>query len=154
MLSQVSGRAVLADGRPLAQADVLALPSDAPLDGTAIRPRPAHARTGEDGRFAFEADQGQYTLQIDPEAGTDFPRVVQLQSFGTGSNDVGDVVIPPPAVLAFVLRDPSAVGIPIARAVVRVFAELPDRGPPSVEIGSAISGTDGRVEILLAPRAR
>ena len=38
--------------------------------------------------------------------------------------------------------------------LVRVFAELPGRGPPALEIGQAMTGPDGNCEILLAPQAR
>ncbi len=150
--TSASGLVVLADGRPLSEADVLALPSDT-LDATTVKPRPARARTDREGKFRFEVDQGQYALTIDPQAGTDFPRTVQIRSFGTGTIDVGKIVVAPPARLAFVLRDTNRpLGNAIVHATVRVFAEAPGRG--TIEIGRAMTGDDGRVEILLAQQAR
>jgi hypothetical protein len=148
------GRAVLADGRPLSGADVIALPSAAPLVGGAVEPRPARTRTDREGNFKFEVDQGEYNLMVDPQAGTDFPRVIQIRSFSGSSADVGEIIVAPPARLPIQLKDPSVTGNPIIRAVVRVFAELPGRGPPVLEIGQGMTDSDGRCEILLAPRPR
>jgi hypothetical protein len=147
----VSGRVVLADGRPLSEADVVALPSPRALSASSVRPRPARTRTGPDGAFVFEADQGQYDFEIDPAAGTGFPRLVQPRSIGAGTADLGDLVVAPPARLAFKVVDPL-IRSPIPRATVRVFAELPGRGPPAVEVGRAMSDDGGQVEILLAHR--
>jgi hypothetical protein len=152
-----TGRVVLADGRPLAEADILALPADRPVVGTPVRPRPARARTDREGGFSFQVDQGQFDLVVDPQAGTGFPRVTQARSFGTGTADIGEIVVPPPARLAFTLRDPlgnNGNGNPMVGAMVRVFAEAPGRGPPAVEIGRATTNTKGEVEILLAPQPR
>lgn len=150
----VVGRAVLADGRPLSEASVMAIPADAVLVGREVKPRPARARTDRDGQFRFEVDQGQFNLVVVPQPGTDFPRVVTPRRFAGAMADVGEIRVAPPSLLAFQLREPSQVGTPIARALVRVFAELPGRGPPAVEIGQAMTDSDGRVEVLLAPRAR
>lgn len=152
-----TGRVVLADGRPLAEADILALPSERPVTGTPVRPRPARARTDREGGFSFQVDQGQFDLVVDPQAGTGFPRVTQARSFGTGTADIGEIVVPPPARLAFTLRDPlgnNGNGNPMVGAMVRVFAEAPGRGPPAVEIGRATTNAKGEVEILLAPQPR
>ena len=112
------------------------------------------ARTDRDGNFRFEVDQGQFNLTVDPQPGTDFPRVVQIRSFAGLEADVGDIVIAPPARLAFQLKDPSDIGNPIVRAMVRVFAELPGRGAPALEIGQAMTGPTGKCEILLAQQPR
>lgn len=158
--SHASGHVVLADGRPVSEAEIIALPSFAKVEPNAVaaaKPRPAHARTDRDGNFSFDIDQGLYDLQISPAAGTDFPWVVQVRSFGTGNVEIGEIVVPPPARIAFVLRAPGDfqnLQNPIQRGTVRVYAELPGRGPPAVEIGRGVTGEDGRVEILLAPRPR
>jgi hypothetical protein len=148
------GRAVLADGRALSEATVLAVPSEVALEGSAVRPRPARTRTDREGNFRFEVDQGLFNLMVDPQPGTDFPRVVQIRSFAGATADVGEIVVAPPARLALQFKDPSDIGNPIVRAVVRVFAELPGRGAPALEIGQAMTGPDGKCEILLAPQAR
>ena len=152
--TSASGQAVLSDGRPLSEATVLALPSEIPLVGRAVKPRPARTRTRVDGSFTIEVDQGEYTLMIDPLPGTDFPRVVQARSFNGTTADIGRIVVQPPLRLAFTLKDPSEVGNPIIRANVSVYAEIPGRGPPAVEMGRAVTDTDGYVEILLAPQTR
>ncbi|CAN5878254.1 hypothetical protein BH11MYX4_BH11MYX4_51370 [soil metagenome] len=152
--TQAFGKAILADGRPLSEASVIALPSDVVLVGRAVKPRPAQTQTDADGNFRFEVDQGQYALMVEPQAGTDFPRVVQLRSFAGATADIGNIVVSPPARLALTLKDPSNIGNPIVRAVVSVYAELPGRGPPAIEMGRAMTGTDGYVEILLAQQAR
>jgi hypothetical protein len=151
-----SGHVVLSDGRPLAEAEILALPSASKPAGAVavLTPRPARTRTDENGAFRFELDQGQYDLVVDPQPGTSFPRVVQARSFGTGSADLGEIVVAPPARLSFTMKDPSQAQNPIARAMVRVFAELPGRGPPAVEIGRAMTGDGGECEILLAQQPR
>ncbi len=149
-----TGRAMLTDGRPLAEAEILAIPSDRPVVGTAVRPRPARARTGADGAFRFEADQGQYDLIVEPQSGTGFPRVVQLRSLASGTADLGEILVGPPTRLTFTLRDPSLNGNPIVRAMVRIFALAPGRGPPAVEIGRAATDEAGKCEILLAQQPR
>ena len=149
-----TGRAVLSDGRPLAEADILAVPSDIAVVGNAVKPRPARTRTARDGSFQLELDQGQYNFIVEPQSGSGFPRVVQLRSFATGTADLGEIQVAPPARLAFTLRDPSLNGNPILRATVRIFALAPGRGPPSVEIGRAMTDENGKCEILLAQQAR
>lgn len=149
-----SGRVLLADGRPLSEAEVVALPSAQPAPRTSVKPRPARTRTDRDGVFRFEVDQGQYDFIVDPPAGSGFPRLVQLRSFGTATADIGEVRVAPPAPLVLQLKDPSDTANPIVRAVVRVYAELPGRGPPAVEIGRSMTDAEGKCEILLAHQGR
>ncbi len=149
-----SGKVVLADGRPLAEADIRALPSDVEATGSAVKPRPAQTRTDRDGNYSFLVDQGQYDFVVDPQAGTGFPRLVQVRSFATGTANLEAIVIGPPARLSFTLKDPSRSGNPIVRAVVRVFAEPPNRGPPAVEIARSMTDELGQCEILLAQQPR
>ncbi len=148
-----SGRAMLSDGRALPEAAVLVVPAEVTLVGRAVRPRPARTRSRADGTFTIEVDQGQYTLMVDPLPGTDFPRAVQARSFTGATADVGDVVVEPPLRLTFRLRDPSDFANPIIRANVAIYAKIPGRGPPAVEMGRATTDTSGYVEILLAPQA-
>ncbi|MDB5212505.1 MAG: hypothetical protein JWO86_432 [Myxococcaceae bacterium] len=149
----VSGTVVLADGRPLAEAEIRALPSDVPVTGSAVKPRPAHTRTDRAGAFSLDVDQGQYDFVVDPQAGTGFPRLVQVRSFATGTAMLEPIVIGPPARLSFLLKDPTQNKNPIGRAVVRVFAE-PPRGPPAIEIASTMTDVLGQCEILLAQQPR
>lgn len=170
----VKGRAVLTDGRPLREAEVLAIPNTSA--GSAARsapPRPGRTETGEDGRFALELDPGPYVLSIIPKAGTGFPRVVVRPEIpGSGgvtvqSTELPDVRVPAPTRLAFTIKDPSPTGNVVANAVVRIFA-LPALSaaaggggsggttttPDPVEIGSAMTDASGAVEILLAQEPR
>jgi hypothetical protein len=149
-----SGKVMLADGRPLALADIRAIPSNVPVTGTAVKPRPAQTRTDLGGNFSFEVDQGQYDFVVDPQAGTGFPRLVQVRSFATGTAKLDTIVIAPPARLAFTVKDPSKNGNPIVRATVRVFAEPPNRGPPAIEIARSMTDELGQCEILLAQQPR
>jgi hypothetical protein len=146
------GRVKLSDGRPLADAEVLAIASDKPVVGNAVKPRPARTRTDREGSFSLELDQGQYVFTIVPQAGTGFPWGVQLTSIATGMADLGEISVSPPMRLAFQLKDPNR--NPIVRATVRIFAELADRGPPSIEIGRSVTAADGSCEVLLAQQPR
>jgi hypothetical protein len=167
----VSGRAVLTDGRPLSEADVIAVPNRlaATQWGSSFAmPRPSRARTGEDGRYALELDPGPYILSVVPQAGTGFPRVVVRADVPDAASlsvaEVSDVRIPElrvpvPSRLAFTLRAPATPQIPIQNpiqnALVRIFAMpasvdgMPVVSDP-VEIGSAMTDATGAVEILLA----
>lgn len=162
----VKGRAVLTDGRALSEAEVVAIPDRSAsrrADRLAPAPRPGRARTDEDGRFAFELDPGGYVLSVLPKAGTGFPRVVVrpiVPSSPAGQEtELPEIRVPAPIRLAFTLRDPTPTGNVIANALVRVFArpagdeasaELVD----PVEIGSAMTGPDGSVELLIAQEPR
>lgn len=157
----VRGRAVLTDGRPASEADVVAI---ADIDATttnplAIQPRPARGRTDDDGRFVLEADPGPYVLSVVPKEGTGFPRVVVRHSVpsstATREIELADVRVPPPMSLSLTFRDSSPTENAIQSAVVRVFAVplASQRGVP-VEIGSAMTNELGKVEILLAQQPR
>ena len=162
------GRAVLTDGRALSEAEVLAVPntsSGARANRLVPPPRPGRTQTDEDGRFAFELDPGGYLLSVIPKAGPGFPRVVvrpDVPGSSTGQEtELPEIRVPAPTRLAFTLRDPSPTGNAIANAVVRIFARpaVPAGSgttttPDPVEIGSAMTGSDGSVEILLAQEPR
>lgn len=163
----VKGRAVLTDGRALSDAEVIAMPGTSSTTSTLTAlPRPGRTRTGDDGSFAFELDPGPYVISVVPRGGTGFPRVVirpEIPGSATAqSTELPDVRVPAPTRLAFTLRDPSPTGNPIANAVVRIFA-TPALGtspsgttstPDPVEIGNAMTDSDGAVEILLAQEPR
>lgn len=149
------GQAALSDGRPLATAQVLAMPSRVQPDAARL-PRAGRAMTGADGRFQLELDQGSYDVTIVPEAGSGFPRVVTTRAIGGAQEDIGTLVVPVPMRIPLTVRAPSASeapGLPIARAVLRVFAE-PVGGGPAVEIASAFTDPSGKCEILLAQQPR
>jgi len=154
--ARASGRAVLTDGRPVADAEVRAIPSTRQPRG-AVAPRPGRTRVREDGTFELELDPGQYDLAVDPQAGSGFPRVVTIVTIGASAAELGDIEVPPPIRFTVTLRDPhpSLAGNPIARAVVRVFAQpASDGAAPLVEVGRAMTDATGACEILLAQQPR
>jgi hypothetical protein len=145
----VRGRAVLSDGRPLAEADVQALPISSPE-----APRPERTRTSRDGLFALELDPGPYTLSVVPKPGTGFPRASVSQVVGAKDLVLSDIRVPVPTVLTLTLFDASGLN-PIVRSMVRIFArsQTSPTGDP-VEIGNGITDALGAVEILLAGEPR
>lgn len=152
--TEMTGRAVLSDGRPLADADVLATAVPSPDTPRRLRPRPVHAHTNASGSFTLSLDQGTYQLAVVPAAGSGFPRVVVLTAAGgEGHVTLPDVVVPAPVKLSFTLNNNSQfVAVPIEGALVRVFVDLPSGG--AVEVGRSTSNVDGKVEILLAREPR
>lgn len=163
----VYGRALLTDGRPVSEADVYAQPytGSASVGTDAIAaPRPGRARTGEDGTFTFELDEGPYVVTVVPKAGSGFPRVVVRtvvpSSRKTATAEVPEVRVPPPSRLEVRFRDSSGTENVIRNALVRAFARpVGDEGQGAqtldpVEIGSAMTNADGEVELLLPPQPR
>jgi hypothetical protein len=151
--STVRGRVVLTDGRPLSEASVLALP-ETPTNPSSPTPRPGRTTTAADGSFVVELDPGPYVFTIIPKDGTGFPRLVTPREVPPEVTELPELRVPLPIKLSFKLRDPSPTGNPIARAIVRVLASAPGRTGPPLEIGSAMTDTDGQVEILLAQEPR
>lgn len=147
----VRGRVVLTDERPLSSAEVVAVPED---PTAAQAPRAGRAKTQADGRFELELDPGPYVLTVFPQEGTGFPRVVTRPEVPAKDTELPDIRVPAPTRLAFQLRDPSATGNPIVRAVVRILAAFPGHEDTPVEIGGSMTDTDGNVEILLAQEPR
>jgi hypothetical protein len=147
------GRAVTGDGRPLSDAEVIAIPVRRTTEAASPIPRPGRTRTRGSGDFELELDQGAYAVSVLPQEGSGFPRVVTLTSVGGTRAELPPIEIPPPTRLTFSVREPSRAANPVAYAVVRIFAEPPGGGPP-VEMGRALTGPDGGCEILLAQQPR
>jgi hypothetical protein len=150
----VSGRATSSDGRPVAQAEVLADPS---FDGQSVLPRPARTQTADDGSFQMELDQGQYTISVEPQLATGFPRLVTITQVSGSAQDLGTLTVPLPVRLSFTVKSPafkapsanSAAVNPVEGAIVRIFA-VPVGGRSAVEIGMAMTNSEGACEIPLA----
>jgi hypothetical protein len=149
----VSGRVVLTDDRPLSEADVVAIPEE-PSSPQAPKPRPGRTKTRSDGRFVFELDAGPYVFMVIPKAGTGFPRVVTRPEVPPQATELPDIRVPAPSRLTFTLRDPSPNRNPVVRAVVQILAAMPGREGEPIEIGSAMTDSNGQVEILLAQEPR
>jgi hypothetical protein len=150
-----TGRAALTDGRPLAEAEVLAVPAKKQTD-PAVVPRPGRTRTNADGTFGLELDRGDYEIWVEPQAGSGFPRVVTLRPIAADRVDLGRIDVPPPTRFVFDIKEPSGFSNPIVSAVVRAYARPACGSPPCpvVEIGSTMTGQDGKCEILLAQQPR
>ncbi len=147
VLRTVQGQAVVADGRPLAAATVEAFPVGC-TDGTSVwcLPRDAQTITDAHGSFDLALDPGQYILRVEPAQGTHLPWVVQPLPIPTGNlPNVPSVKIPAGTSVGLSLFDPS--GDPMIHALVRAFL-LPTTGV-AVEVGSALTGTDGKFDMYL-----
>jgi hypothetical protein len=157
----VRGRAVLSDGRPLLEAEVVATPRSSTSTDVPT-PRPGQTKTGTDGRFSLELDQGPYALTVIPRDGTGFPRVVTRAIIPPSETDLPDVVVPPPSPLSFTIRNPGLSEGVVPGALVRIFAipgvdkqaDIQATSPDPVEIGNGTTDANGLVEILLAPGPR
>ncbi len=164
-LSVVEGRALLADGRALEGAEVIAEPSLVQPESLSadrgrspwLFPRAARGRTDATGRFVLSLEEGTYDLTVVPEPGTGFPRLVSpARRIGPAAG--GDAVVkleplrvPVPLKIAYTLQDPSGNVVP--RAVVRAYAK-PVGSTSYVEIGEGMTDRSGRFEILVAPQPR
>lgn len=148
---KVLGKVRLADGRPLAHAEVLAGPSAASRTtrSAAEAPRPTRTLTEDDGSFVLALDEGEYDLVVLPEPGTGFPRLVSLgRPVGPTGANLEDLVVFAPFDLSSAVKDSA--GRAIARALVRAFAYVSDT-TGFVEVGQSLTDTNGRFEMLVGP---
>lgn len=147
---QVSGRVRLSDGRPLANAHIEWNPSATKRPSLGLTPRPARTTTDDSGAFSLPLDEGEYALVVAPEPLTGFPRLVSLgRPVGPNDATLEDVVVFAPTRLAWTIKDPSG-RAPIVRAVVRAFGYVASEAS-YVEVGSALTDTTGRFEMLVGP---
>ncbi len=162
-LVALSGSAVVADRRGLAEAIVEVLPtqcsssfevSGVPDPGGACLPRPASTQTALDGTFTLSVDPGQYLLRIRPRQGSKLPWKIQPIVVGTAPYPAGRVVVPAPIDLGMQLTDSAgnknvAGDNPVINAVVRVFT-YPTQTAPAVQLGEAITDGNGNYEMYIA----
>jgi hypothetical protein len=151
-LAKVEGQALLADGRPVAEGQVEAVPvacpqMEPPSTSAACMPRPAQVQAGDDGTFALALDPGSYTLRVTPVDGTRFPWVTQPLVVGTADMTLPTVQVPAPVVLSRTITSGSAAA---GNAIVRIFTQ-PDAGSP-VELGRAVTDESGHFDAYLPPQ--
>jgi hypothetical protein len=171
-LVAMSGNAVVADGRALAEAVVEALPTQCASDvadasppassSDACLPNPAQTLTANDGSFRMTVDPGGYQLRIRPRDGSHLPWKIVPVVVGTAPQVLSPVVIPAPISVGMRLTDSASGGDggapsmltaadnPVPNAVVRVFTN-PSPGAPAVELGQAITDAQGNYEMYIAP---
>jgi hypothetical protein len=160
-LVPLSGKAVVADGRALAEAIVEALPTQcyasegdaaAPADSSdACLPNAAQTVTADDGSFRLLVDPGGYRLRVRPRDGSRLPWKSSSIAVGTSPRVVSTVVIPAPMSVGMRLTDSASKDIhnPLLNAVVRVFTD-PPLGKTAIELGRAITDFDGNYEMYIA----
>ncbi len=161
-LVALSGSAVVADGRALAEAIVEVLPtqcassfevSGVPDPGGACLPRSANTTTAPlDGSFALAVDPGQYLLRVRPRQGSRLPWKNLPIVVETTPKVVGPVVVPAPISVGMQLTDTAMHpgDNPIVNAVVGVFT-TPTPATPAVQLGEAFTDEGGNFEMYLAP---
>jgi hypothetical protein len=160
----VKGKAMVADGRLLANAVVEALPTGCAAGvepdpsgrvSDACLPRSAQTLTLDDGSFSLAVDRGSYILRVRPAEGSRLPWVRQAIVVGAQELDLVDpVVVPAPVRVAMRLTDSAGASQQnaLANVVVRVFTD-PLQGGIAIELGRAITDFDGNYEMFLAPLA-
>jgi hypothetical protein len=156
----VSGTVYVADGRPLNQASVVAIPQlcadSVPTIDTCL-PRAASTTTGADGSYSLVLDRGTYALSIRPVDGTGLPWTVEPGvevETGDPTVAVEPVYVPAPVHVNLRLVDPRANAI--GGAIVRVF-KVPE-GPSAVpggsfplEVADSITDGGGYIDLVIAP---
>jgi hypothetical protein len=158
----VLGVALVSDGRPLAHAEVTAMPAAALFSPVAAgstpatplpreqAPRPAQTETDAVGTFSLQLDPGSYDITVKPAPGSKLPWVVSPSRVISDEDLTLDPVqIPAPVSAGLTLLDPSSPPNPIVGAIVRAFA-VPTGGTAFVEIGRGITDAKGRYEMFLA----
>jgi hypothetical protein len=157
-LQSVSGKAVVAESRPLSGATVDVIPTQCAAPTTAAlpvatsssvlcMPRATQTTTAVDGSFLLNLDPGEYLLRVRPAAGTRLPWVMQPLSVGAAAVTVPTVYVPAPVSVGLQLVDPN--GYPIVRSVVSVYS-LPAQGA-AVELGNAVTDTNGHYDMYISP---
>jgi hypothetical protein len=148
-----TGRLVDPAGRPLADATisttlVRARYADPRLEreGEAPPPRSDLATTDEDGRFTLRLDPGDHVLTVTPARDRGLPMLrIQRTVPADQPVDLGEIAVPSAAVLAFSLLDDREAPL----SGVRVEAWALRSGLDAVLVGEGLSGTDGRVTVVV-----
>ncbi|MBK8171294.1 MAG: hypothetical protein IPK60_13240 [Sandaracinaceae bacterium] len=155
--AELTGSVMTSDGRPMIGATIEAAALGRLLDGvgpaTALN-RSNQTVTDDDGLFALALDLGMYDLTLKPPAESGFPWIVRTNFSIPPIDGVTEemLMFNAPIPLHGVVRD--RIGTPLANVELRAFAvfDMVDGGLRSVQIGRAISESDGTYELLLPPQ--
>jgi hypothetical protein len=146
--SIVTGSAIVADMRPLADATVELVPTacaDSEVDPDCM-PRGTQTITTTSGTYSVPLDPGEYLLRVRPALGSALPWVVQpLNVSSAVATSAPLTTVPAPYYAGLQLFD--FLGNPAADAIVRVF-QNPATGVP-YEIGEAITDATGHFDMYL-----
>ena len=161
----IGGVVALADGTPLAEADVEAdaavEPEDLPAGSQPPFPfppfaravRPGLAHTDASGAFSIPLDPGYYDIFVRPKDKTRFPWVVSTShKIGSSPVTLDSLVVPAPIAVSITLLQtptPQQNALGVREALVRAFA-VPQGKSAAVEIGRALTNADGKLELFLA----
>jgi hypothetical protein len=155
----VTGTVQIANGEPLANANVVFAPAATLLGHTTPPsdwPRQASVTTRLDGTFTAEVDpNATYDITVRPVDGTRLPWVVS-SAFPVFDSKPLKLFVPAPVGLPLTIHDPNE--FPVTQAVVRAYAltGCASSGPsctptPAIQIGEALTDSSGSFELFLTP---
>jgi hypothetical protein len=156
--AHVSGTCLVADGRPLAFADVVLTPAVGLASGvttpppTWTLPRPIQTTTDAKGFFNVGVDQGAYDVTVKPVGGSYLPWIVPLTSYSVSKDlPITDCIIPAPVLESVTLEDATMMHDVVPFAVVRAYSRHKNTpsDPSYHEIGSGITDANGRLDLFL-----
>lgn len=146
--ARLRGRLMDETGAPVAAAEVVLTPRDAPVEPWAMEPAGmVRAESGPDGVFVLsDLAAGRVDLSVTAAGHAPLSRPGVEVPDRAGTIDLGDLVLGPEAVLEGVVEDPR--GVPIEGVQLRVAADQPRYfRPPTLGQGddsSRTTGADGR----------
>jgi hypothetical protein len=164
--AEIRGRLLDASGLPVAAAQVVASrigvidPSVAPLAAQALMADVPQVLTDVTGRFALYLDPGDIDLEFAHPGGLQARSSLDNLRVGSGSQDLGDIMLPPVTLGSLDVTSPAS--SPVIDAKIRIF-ELPDTqqrlgvscdgASPCSRTGKlraeAFTGRSGRAQFLL-----
>lgn len=159
--SQLSGRVLGSDGKPLSSLMVVPAPATvaASLQVTpsTVASTPQQATASNDGRFSLRLDPGNWDVGLVPPADAMLPRLWLSELDLQGDLDVGSVLIPAGVMVHGVVHDPSGAALPHAN--VRIYTVSSGNAacaptdqqclaPPRLR-AETTSGSDGIVAVIL-----
>jgi hypothetical protein len=105
------------------------------------------AVTDDGGGWQHAVDPGRYRIVVVPDASSSLPRLTRVVDVGEGNGTIGTLELSPPAVIAGTIT--GANGESIGAAAVNAFSPFPVEDEAALELGSALTDTEGSFEIVL-----